>query len=152
MNENVGVASDINGRALQDHLVAELGLKDLTAQIGPDRPYPSVAEAAIEILRAGQVDRLVLICGTGIGMSITANKFPGVRAALVSDVYSAQRASRSNDANVLCLGSQTIGASVAPILVREWLEGSLDMARSGSKVELVAAIEQRVMAGAEGRS
>lgn len=152
MNRNVGVASDANGRALCGQLVSELGLADLTDQTGMDSPYPSVAEAAVDILRSGEIERLVLICGTGIGMSIAANKFRGVRAALVSDVYSAQRASRSNDANVLCLGAQTVGAAVAPILVTEWLQGSLDSERSAGKVQLVNEIEQRILLGEGGPS
>ncbi|MGY6496941.1 MAG: RpiB/LacA/LacB family sugar-phosphate isomerase [Microcella sp.] len=147
MNRNVGVASDANGRELHQQLVSELGLVDLAAQSRPDSAYPSVAEAAVTVLRSGELEKLVLICGTGIGMSIAANKFRQVRAALVSDIYSAQRASRSNDANVLCLGSQTVGPAVAPILVREWLEGALDSERSASKVQLIAEIERRNFVG-----
>ena len=151
MNQKVGVASDANGRELHEKLVSELGLIDLTSRTGPDSPYPSVAEAAVEVLKSGEVERLVLVCGTGIGMSITANKFPGVRAALVSDVYSAQRASRSNNANVVCLGAQTMGAAIAPILVREWLQGSLDSERSAAKVQMINEIESRILVGEESR-
>lgn len=141
MNQRIAIASDVAGRPLRDELIRRVGAVDLTP--GGDRNYPSIAEQACEFLLSGQADRLILVCGTGIGMCIAANKVPGIRAALVADVYSASRAARSNDAQVLCLGALTTGVEVASMLVNTWLEGSLDEARSRVKVDEIVDLDRR---------
>ena len=84
----------------------------------------------------------ILICGTGIGMSITANKFPGIYAAVCHDNYSAERARLSNNSNVLCMGARIIGPELAKKILREWLSLEFKGGRSLSKVQKIAAIEQ----------
>ena len=83
--------------------------------------YPDVAIAAAESIQMGKNDRGILICGTGIGMSITANKVPGIRAAVCHDSFSTERSRKSNDAQVMCLGARVIGEELAKQLVDLWL-------------------------------
>jgi ribose 5-phosphate isomerase B len=142
---------------------AGLGLKDVIKRyldergvayddVGVDSPdatdqgidYPDVAEVAATAIRDGRYDRGILICGTGIGMAITANKVPGVRAALAHDVYSAQRARRSNDAQVLTMGARVIGAEAAKTIVGAWLEAEFDGGGSTRKVAKIADLERRL--------
>jgi ribose 5-phosphate isomerase B len=83
------------------------------------------------------------MCGTGIGMSICANKVPGVRAAQAHDTYSAERARKSNDAQVLAMGARVVGPELAKSIVKAWLESEFEPARSGPKVERIKAYEER---------
>jgi ribose 5-phosphate isomerase B len=106
--------------------------------------YPDVAETAATGIRDGRYDRGILICGTGIGMAITANKVPGVRAAQAHDVYSAQRARKSNDAQVLTMGARVIGPETAKTIVAAWLESEFDGGGSTRKVAKIADLERRL--------
>jgi len=106
--------------------------------------YPDVAETVATGIRDGRYDRGILICGTGIGMAITANKVPGVRAALAHDVYSAQRARRSNDAQVLTMGARVIGPEAAKTVVAAWLESEFDGGGSTRKVAKIVDLERRL--------
>ena len=106
--------------------------------------YPDVAETVATGIRDGRYDRGILICGTGIGMAITANKVPGVRAALAHDVYSAQRARRSNDAQVLTMGARVIGPEAAKTVVEAWLESEFDGGGSTRKVAKIVDLERRL--------
>lgn len=88
--------------------------------------YPHFAIAAAEKVARGEADRALLICGTGLGVAISANKVPGVRAVTAHDSFSVERAVLSNDAQVLCLGQRVIGLELARRLVREWLGYTFD--------------------------
>jgi ribose 5-phosphate isomerase B len=123
------IASDHGGFELKQHLlgwlagrdgltVADLGTRD-EAMVD----YPDLAHALAAALAGGAFDRGILICGTGIGMSIAANRHPGIRAALCTDPYMARMSREHNDANVLCLGGRVIGRSLAEDVVREFLAG-----------------------------
>ena len=105
--------------------------------------YPDVASVVAEGIRDGRYERGILICGTGIGMSITANKVPGVRAAQAHDVYSAQRARMSNNAQVLAMGARVIGPELAKTIVRAWLDAEFAGGGSTRKVAKVDAVEAR---------
>lgn len=95
--------------------------------MGSDDPiYANTAIAVAEAVAAGKADRGVLLCGTGIGMSLAANKVKGAYAALLTDVYSAQRAVLSNDANIACMGAFTIGEKLAIELLKTWLGLTFD--------------------------
>ncbi len=83
--------------------------------------YPDIAQPLCEKVITGEYDRGILICGTGIGMSIAANKIKGVRAALCHDVYSARLTRNHNDSNILCMGARIIGSGLALRIVQEWL-------------------------------
>ncbi|MGH2408332.1 MAG: RpiB/LacA/LacB family sugar-phosphate isomerase, partial [Candidatus Limnocylindrales bacterium] len=103
--------------------------------------YPDIAAVVARDVAAGVVPQAVLVCGTGLGMAITANKVPGVRAASVSDPYSAERARKSNDAQVLCLGALVVGPSVATMLVDLWLAAEFKGGASARKVAKIDALD-----------
>ena len=100
--------------------------------------YPDIASALIPNVQNGTFDRGILVCGTGLGMAICANKFKGIRAAVCHDIYSAQRSILSNDCQVLCMGSFIIGTSLAQEILKVWL----DIERTGGTVKKVKKIEE----------
>ena len=100
--------------------------------------YPHVAVDAARMVAAGEADRAVLVCGTGLGVAISANKVPGVRAVTAHDSFSVERSVLSNDAQVLCLGQRVVGVEVARRMVREWLGYAFDPGTASA--EKVAAI------------
>ncbi len=103
-------------------------------------PYPKVAITAAELIAAGEADRALLICGTGLGVAISANKVPGIRAVTAHDSYSVERAVLSNNAQVLCMGQRVVGIEVARRNVREWLDYRFD--ESSASAEKVAVLSQ----------
>lgn len=107
---------------------------------GSDPIYANTAIAVSEYVAAGKADKGVLVCGTGIGMSIAANKVKGIRAALVTDAYSAERAVLSNDANIICFGAFTLGEKVIENLLSIWL--SLEFDENSSSAVKVARIAE----------
>lgn len=122
----VAIGCDPNAYALKDLIVTQLtGLGYIVKDFGSEDPvYARVAFAVGEAVAAHEYDRGILMCGTGIGMSIAANKVPGIFAALCSDTYSAERAIKSNNANVMTLGAFTLGVEVAKQIVRVWMEST----------------------------
>lgn len=104
--------------------------------------YPDIAQILCEKIRDKSVERGILLCGTGIGMSITANKVPGVRAAVVHDVFSAERSIKSNDCQVLCMGARVVAFEYAKVLVDKWLESRFTGGPSAKKVERIVEIER----------
>ena len=104
--------------------------------------YPDVARGVAEkIIQSEYKDYGVLVCGTGIGMAISANKFKGIRAAVCHDNFSAERARLSNDANVLCLGARVIGPELAKKIVEEWLSLEFVDGSSTPKVQAIQKLE-----------
>ncbi len=103
--------------------------------------YPDVAEALAKEIAAGAYERGVLICGTGIGMAMAANKIPGARAACCHDPYSAERARKSNDAQIITLGAQVVGPALARSLLDIWLKAEFAGGRSAAKVEKIKALD-----------
>jgi ribose 5-phosphate isomerase B len=116
--------------------VADYGIKE-----GYD--YPDVAVEVAEAVAKGEHERAILCCGTGLGMSITANKVPGVRAAQCHDVYSAERARKSNNAQVLTMGQRVIGPEAAKVVLDAWLESEFAGGSSAAKVEKMEAIDRK---------
>ena len=108
--------------------------------------YPDIAVAVAEAVSRGEAERAILICGTGIGMCITANKVPGIRAALAHDVYSAERARKSNNAQILTLGAVVIGPEAAKKIVEAWLPSDFVGGRSARKVAKIDAVDRRYRA------
>lgn len=97
------------------------------ADMGSDDPiYANIAIAVAEAVASGQGDRGVLVCGTGLGMSIAANKVKGAYAALLTDIYSAERAILSNNSNIACMGAFTMGSKTAEELLKTWLSLTFD--------------------------
>jgi len=105
--------------------------------------YPDIGQAVAESVANGQAERAVLICGTGIGMAITANKVPGVRAAQCHDTYSAERARKSNDAQVITMGARVIGPELAKSIIDAWLESEFAGGNSTRKVEKMNALDEK---------
>lgn len=104
--------------------------------------YPTVAIAAAEMVARGEADRAILICGTGLGVAISANKVKGIRAATAHDGYSVERSILSNDCQVLCMGQRVIGIELARRLAREWLTYTFDPGSSSApKVHEIRAYE-----------
>ena len=106
--------------------------------------YPHVAVAAARLVAEGKADRALLVCGTGLGVAISANKVPGIRAVTAHDSYSVERAVLSNNAQVLTMGQRVIGLELARRLVREWLTYRFD--ESSASAEKVALITERELA------
>lgn len=104
--------------------------------------YPLFARDVSLAVQRNEVDRGILVCGTGIGMSITANKFRGVRAALCFNEYMARMSRQHNDANVLCLGDRVIGEDLALAIVEVWLKTPFEGGRHAKRVELITQIEK----------
>ena len=111
---------------------------------GNEQMYPDIAFNLASSIRDGQFERGILLCGTGIGMAIVANKVPGVRAAQCHDVYSASRARKSNNAQIMTLGARVIGSELALTIVDSWLDAEFEAGRSAAKVERIAYYENKV--------
>ncbi|TCP97353.1 ribose 5-phosphate isomerase B [Cricetibacter osteomyelitidis] len=105
--------------------------------------YPDVAAPIAEAIAEGKYDRGILMCGTGIGMCITANKIPGIRAAVCHDVFSAERARKSNDAQILCFGERVIGVELAKSILNVWLNSDFSGGGSTRKVARINEIEAK---------
>lgn len=129
----------------QDPRVAAVIDVGIYPDVAPDREYPDVAIAAAELVAKGTVDRALLICGTGLGVAIAANKVPGIRAVTAHDSYSVERSVLSNNAQVLAMGERVVGLELARRLVHEWLGYIFDETTpSANKVAAIGAYEQAV--------
>src|SRR5882724_5895036 len=107
-----------------------------------DTAYPHIAVAAARLIAEGKADRALLVCGTGLGVAISANKVPGVRAVTAHDGFSVERSVLSNNAQVLCFGQRVVGLELARRLAREWLSYEFDPeSSSASKVEAIDQYE-----------
>ncbi|SEP25360.1 ribose-5-phosphate isomerase [Amycolatopsis saalfeldensis] len=140
-NAGVELKNQLRDQLLADdrvESVADLGVADAE----DDRAYPLLGLAAAEAIAGGEADRGVLVCGTGIGMAISANKVPGVRATVAHDSYSAERSIKSNNCQVITFGARAIGPEVAKKIVAEWVGYRFDPASaSASKVEHITKYE-----------
>jgi ribose 5-phosphate isomerase B len=126
-----------------DHLKAQgLDLTDLDYSATKENPfYPEIGYHLALKIQNGSFDRGILICGTGLGMSMIANKVEGVYAGLCHDCFSAERLSKSNDANVLTMGERVVGPELAKKIVDAWLASSFLGGGSGSKVDQMRRLE-----------
>lgn len=141
------VGADDAGQVYKDALRDLLAADDRVAEVidigvtaGETTPYPSVAIEAAQRVAAGAADRALLVCGTGLGVAIAANKVAGIRAVTAHDSYSVERAVLSNNAQVLTMGARVIGLELAKKLVGEWLAYTFDPASASA--QKVALIEQ----------
>ena len=115
---------------------------DFGANAGEVVLYPDVAKKVAEEVAAGNFERGILVCGTGIGMAITANKVPGIRAAVCHDPFSTERSRKSNNAQIMCMGERVIGVELAKYLVDIWLKCDFSGGGSTPKVERIMEIER----------
>jgi ribose 5-phosphate isomerase B len=119
---------------------------DLGAHSAAPVDYPDSAEAVAAVIRNDQVDRGIIVCGSGAGVSIAANKFPGIRAAVCHDTYTAHQAVEHDDLNVLCLGARVVGPSLALDLVLAFLGASFSTEeRHQRRLKKVLDIERRYL-------
>lgn len=130
---------------LKRDLLADPRVSDVTdVGVGSDEhtAYPHVAVAAARLVAEGKADRALLVCGTGLGVAISANKVPGIRAVTAHDGFSVERSVLSNDAQVLCFGQRVIGLELARRLAKEWLGYEFDpTSASADKVEAICGYE-----------
>ena len=140
----VAVACDHGGYALKQTVKGALAASDAEViDLGTDSSesvdYPDFAKKAIDLLLTNGCDRIILLCGTGIGMSICANRIPGVRGALCHDTYTARMSRLHNDANCLILGGRVIGPGLAGEIVEVWLTAPFE---GGRHTDRLAKIEE----------
>ena len=130
--------------AIRDYLQKKgYQVEDMGVNSGDPVDYPDVGAALAEAVGAGKFERGILVCGTGAGMAIVANKVPGVRAVCVQDPYTAERAVASNNAQVITFGSQITGPAVAEKLIDVWLASEFQGGRSAPKVAKIDNLDEK---------
>jgi ribose 5-phosphate isomerase B len=142
----IAVGADDAGAPLKERLASYLRQRGYQVKDfgnGDGRDYPDVAAEVAEAVARGEHDRAVLVCGTGLGMAITANKVPGVRAATAHDPYSAERARKSNNAQVLTMGARVIAPEAAEKVLDHWLASEFEGGRSAAKVDKLDQVDAR---------
>ncbi len=132
---------------LKEQKLVEVDVVDFGVNDPAPIHYPDIAEKVAVAVAKGECERGILICGTGIGMAIAANKMPGIRAAQVSDVYSAERSRKSNNAQIMTMGALVTGPALAKKLVEAWLVSDFAGGGSAPKVDKIMAIEERYRNG-----
>lgn len=145
----IAVGADIAGYGYKETLKKDLEADERVSEVidvgvgdGEDVDYPHVAVDAARLVAAGKADRALLVCGTGLGVAIAANKVPGVRAVTAHDSYSVERSVLSNNAQVLTMGQRVVGIELARRLVKEWLGYEFDpSSSSGPKVEALISYD-----------
>jgi len=150
MGLRIVVGSDDAGFDYKERLKADLladerveSVTDVGVDADGHTNYPTIATTAAEKVAAGDADRALLICGTGLGVAIAANKVKGIRAVTAHDSFSVERSVLSNDAQVLCMGQRVVGIELARRLAREWLGYTFDPASaSNEKVQEICAYEE----------
>ena len=146
------LGSDHGGLALKEAIQAALAARgllvnDYGTDNGDSVDYPDFAEKVAGAVSRGDAELGILACGTGIGMSIVANKFPGVRAALATDEFMAQMAKEHNNANILVLGGRVLTAEKAVKLVNVWLDAHYEGGRHQRRLDKIAQLETALRAG-----
>lgn len=144
----VALASDHGGINIRKEMVSlleELGIEyvDFGCECNTSVDYPDYALPVAEKVATGEFDRGILICGTGIGMSITANKVKGIRCALVHDTFSAKATREHNDSNILAMGERVIGPGLAREIAKEWLIGEFQGGRHANRIGKITEYENK---------
>jgi ribose 5-phosphate isomerase B len=152
----IAIGCDDAGVSYKNAIIKDLEASPLVSDItdvgvpenSDKTAYPHIAVDAAQLVASGKADRAVLICGTGLGVAISANKVPGIRAVTAHDSFSVERAILSNDAQVLCMGERVVGIELARRLVKEWLGYRFDKgSASAKKVEAIMEHERKNYAG-----
>ncbi|TYP00256.1 ribose-5-phosphate isomerase [Geothermobacter ehrlichii] len=143
------IGSDHGGlelkNAIADYLrERDIEVLDLGTTNGNSVDYPDFGEKVAGMVSSGEAEKGILVCGTGIGMSIVANKFPGVRAALVTDEFMAQMAKEHNNANVLVMGGRVLSADRATVMVGIWLDAKFEAGRHQRRLDKIAELEKKL--------
>lgn len=145
----IALGSDHGGLQLKEavkKLLKERGIsfEDCGTDNGDSVDYPDFGEKVARKVAAGAVEKGILFCGTGIGMSIVANKFPHVRAALVTDQFMARMAKEHNNANILVLGGRVLDENAAREMVATWLDAAFEGGRHQGRLDKIAVLEQEI--------
>lgn len=154
---HIAIGSDHGGFHLKDEIKRffeerKISFRDFGTNTGDSVDYPDIAKAVCQAVISGECDRGIVICGTGIGISMAANKIKGIRAALCHDTFSAQMAREHNDSNVLALGERVIGPGLATAIVEKWLAHEFLGGRHARRVDKIMGLEMPEVEGdASGR-
>ena len=145
--EKIVIGCDHGGVELKNEIIAHLNKRgievtDVGTYTKDSCNYPDYARALCKKIINGEFERGILVCGTGIGMSIAANKIKGIRAALCSDVYSAKMTKVHNNSNVLCMGGRVLGRELAFMIVDAWLEAEFEGGRHQKRIDKIHALEE----------
>lgn len=141
-NLKIAIGSDHGGFKLKEKIIKHLkannfDIEDFGTFNEDSCDYPIIAKKVANEIKAKQFDKGILVCGTGIGMSIAANKIKGVRAALCSDTFSARMTRAHNDSNILCLGQRVIGEGLAIDIVDAWLDSEFEGGRHKNRIDMI---------------
>ncbi len=152
----VGIGCDHAGLELKLELISllkEIGIDciDYGTDVPKSVDYPDFGEKVSSAVSSGGIERGVLICGTGIGMSIVANKFPGIRASLCNDLFTAKMSRLHNDANILVIGGRIVGKDLAKEIVRVWFSTPFEGGRHCARLDKITNIEERLKGPEHGK-
>lgn len=145
----LAIAGDSAGeglaKVLAEHLKAKYEVAEISrTEAGPDQFYANLSDRVANEVLQGKYDRAILVCGTGIGVCIAANKVPGIRAALTHDTYSAERAALSNNAQIITMGARVIGTELAKTVAEAFLKETFDEnGRSAGNVDAINAVDAK---------
>ena len=139
MNEHMGLASDHAGLDLKNALMEELNkrgvaVRDFGTTTGDSCDYPDFAHAVGRAIESGEIERAILVCGTGVGMSIAANRNAAIRAVVCSEPLSARMSRQHNDANVLCIGARVVGTGTAIDIMDAFMATTFEGGRHATRV------------------
>jgi len=142
----IAIGSDHGGFELKEKIYKYLkdngyDIKDFGIYENKSVDYPDIAKVVCESILSGECDKGILLCGTGIGISIAANKIRGIRAALCSDIYSARMTKMHNNANVIALGGRVLGEDVAIEIVKAWLGSEFEGGRHEKRIQKITDLE-----------
>ena len=143
----IAIGCDHGGFELKNHVIKYLQDKgyegkDYGTYSEESVDYPDCAKPVCEAVISGEAENGILFCGTGIGISIAANKYKGIRAALCSDVYSAKMTKQHNNANIICMGGRVIGRELAFMIVDAWLETEFEGGSHANRIAKIHEIEK----------
>ena len=143
----IAIGCDHGGLELKNHIVKYLQdkgleIKDFGVHTEDSVDYPDCARPVCEAIQNGECEKGILLCGTGIGISIAANKFKGIRAALCGNVFSAKMTKEHNNANIICLGGRVTGRELAFMIVDAWLDAEFQGGRHANRIAKIHAIEE----------
>lgn len=151
----IGIGCDHAGLELKLEIISllkEMGIDCI--DYGTDAPqsvdYPDFGEKVSDAVSKGEIVRGILICGTGIGMSIVANKFPGIRASLCNDLFTAKMSRLHNDANILVIGGRIVGKDLAKEIVRVWFSTAFEGGRHLNRLNKIHHIEEKIIGAGHG--
>ena len=144
----IAIGSDHGGFELKNHIInylkeKNIDIKDFGCFDESSVDYPDIAEAVCDSINNGESECGILVCGTGIGISIAANKIDGIRAAHCHDVYSAEMTKRHNNANVICMGGRVVGRELAFKIIDAWLGAEFEGGRHQNRIDKIHALEKR---------